>query len=129
MTRLRIALVAHDAKKPVLTAWVSAHASFLARQQLVATGTTGRTLAEAVPGLAIDCVRSGPLGGDQQIGARIVEGLLDLLVFFWDPLTAQPHEPDVRALLRIAQVYDIPVACSPATATLILRGLAASGET
>ncbi|WP_439578633.1 methylglyoxal synthase [Elioraea sp.] len=124
MTRLRIALVAHDVKKPELADWVAEHATFLSRHELVATGTTGRTLMDRVPGLTIERVKSGPLGGDQQIGARIVEGALDLLVFFWDPLTAQPHEPDVRALLRIAQVYDIPVACSRATASLIVRGLA-----
>lgn len=124
MTRLRIALVAHDAKKPELADWVAEHEAFLSRHALVATGTTGRTLMDRLPGLAIERLKSGPLGGDQQIGARIVEGALDLLVFFWDPLTAQPHEPDVRALLRIAQVYDIPVACSRATATLIVRGLA-----
>lgn len=123
MRRLRIALVAHDAKKPELAAWVAVHQAFLSGHALVATGTTGRTLTERMPGLAIERLKSGPLGGDQQIGARIVEGALDLLVFFWDPLTAQPHEPDVRALLRIAQVYDIPVACSRATATLLVRGL------
>lgn len=123
MRRLRIALVAHDAKKPELADWAAEHEAFLSPHDLVATGTTGRTLMQRLPGLAIERLKSGPLGGDQQIGARIVEGALDLLVFFWDPLTAQPHEPDVRALLRIAQVYDIPVACSRATATLIVRGL------
>jgi methylglyoxal synthase len=124
MRRLSIALVAHDAKKAELSEWVVEHEAFLSRHALVATGTTGRRLMDRMPGLAIERLKSGPLGGDQQIGARIVEGALDLLVFFWDPLTAQPHEPDVRALLRIAQVYDIPVACSRATATLIVRGLA-----
>jgi methylglyoxal synthase len=121
--RVRIALVAHDAKRPELADWAADHQAFLSRHALVATSTTGRTLMERLPGLAIERLRTGQLGGDQQIGARIVEGALGLSVLFWGPLTAQPHEPDVRALLRIAQVYDIPVACSRATATLIVRGL------
>ena len=116
MTRLRIALVAHDARKPMLAEWVAAHASFLARHALVATGTTGRVLTEAVPGLAIDCVRSGPLGGDQQIGAMIATGEVQMLIFFVDPLTAMPHDVDVKALMRLAIVYDIPMALNLATA-------------
>jgi methylglyoxal synthase len=128
MSRLRIALVAHDAKKPELADWVAEHRAFLSEHALVATGTTGRTLTERLPDLVVERLKSGPLGGDLQIGARIADGALDILVFFWDPLTAQPHEPDVRALLRVAQVYDVPVACNAATASLLLRGLAAKGD-
>lgn len=128
MSRLRIALVAHDAKKPELADWVAEHRAFLSGHALVATGTTGRTLTERLPDLAVERLKSGPLGGDLQIGARIADGALDILVFFGDPLTAQPHEPDVRALLRVAQVYDVPVACNAATARLLLRGLAGKGD-
>lgn len=122
-----IALVAHDARKDDLVAWASGHCGVLAKHRLVATGTTGRRLIDEI-GLEVECLRSGPFGGDQQIGSRIAEGLLDSLVFFWDPLAAQPHEPDVRALLRIAVVWNIPVACNWSTADLLMASLTPPGD-
>ncbi len=119
----RIALVAHDAKKPALAEFAAAHAARLAPHTLIATATTGGVLHARCPGLTVETVLSGPLGGDQQIGAMIAEGRLDALVFFSDPLTAQPHDPDVKALIRIAQVRDIPVALNPATAALLVPWL------
>jgi methylglyoxal synthase len=119
----RIALVAHDAKKPALAEFTAAHAAKLAPHTLIATATTGGVLRARCPGLTVEAVLSGPLGGDQQIGAMIAEGRLDALVFFSDPLTAQPHDPDVKALIRIAQVRDIPVALNPATAALLVPWL------
>lgn len=113
--RRNIALVAHDHKKDALIDWAKINKDTLAQHDLVATGTTGRMLGERV-GLNVRCLRSGPLGGDQQLGALICEDQVDMLVFFWDPLEPQPHDPDVRALLRIAVVYDTPTACNRATA-------------
>ncbi|MFI6580948.1 methylglyoxal synthase [Embleya sp. NPDC050493] len=114
-----IALVAHDRCKPEMLAWARTHRATLARHRLYATGTTGGILADELD-LEIIRFRSGPLGGDQQIGSRIAEGAVDLLVFFWDPLSPQPHEPDVRALLRLAVLADIPVACNRATADFVI---------
>jgi methylglyoxal synthase len=118
-TRHRIALVAHDNKKADLIEWAQFNRGSLTRHDLVATGTTGLLLHEEV-GLDVKRMQSGPLGGDMQIGALITEGDIDLLIFFWDPLEPQPHDPDVRALLRIAVVYNTPTACNRATADFLI---------
>ena len=114
-----IALIAHDGKKDELIAWCRKHADMLGRHFLCGTGTTARMVTDAT-GLPVRGYSSGPLGGDQQIGARIVEGKIDLVVFFSDPLTAAPHDTDVKALMRIAQVYDIPFAPNAATADFLI---------
>lgn len=116
----KIALIAHDSKKQDLITWAKANKELLATHFLCATGTTGSLIQEKV-GLPVKTYNSGPLGGDQQIGAKIVEGEIDLVIFLWDPLAAQPHDPDVRALLRIAVVYNIPIANNLATADFILE--------
>ena len=115
-----IALIAHDGKKHELIDWCKANAEVLKRHFLCGTGTTARMITDATD-LPVRGYNSGPLGGDQQIGAKIVEGKIDFVIFFSDPLTAAPHDPDVKALMRIAQVYDIPFANNKATADFLIR--------
>jgi methylglyoxal synthase len=115
-----IALIAHDNEKPKLIKWCIDNLEILEQHSLCGTGTTARMIADKT-GLVIRGYNSGPLGGDQQIGAKIVEGRIDMIIFFSDPLTAQPHDPDVKALMRIAQVYDIPMAINKATADFMIR--------
>lgn len=114
-----IALIAHDNKKKELIDWCETNKEILKQHFLCGTGTTARMIADHT-GLPVRGYNSGPLGGDQQIGAKIVEGRVDFIIFFSDPLTAQPHDPDVKALLRIAQVYDIPIANNKATADFLI---------
>jgi len=115
----KIALIAHDNKKRDLLEWAAFNQAVLAAHQLYATGTTGGLLEQEL-GLAVTKFRSGPLGGDQQVGAKIADGELDMLVFFWDPLEPQPHDPDVKALLRLAVLWDIAVACNRTSADYII---------
>ena len=115
----RIALIAHDNMKKEIIDWCQKNREILGRHFLCGTGTTARMIADRT-GLPVYGYNSGPLGGDQQVGAQIVEGKIDLVIFFSDPLTAQPHDPDVKALLRIAQVYDIPIANNKATADFMI---------
>jgi methylglyoxal synthase len=117
--RRRIALVAHDDKKEDLLEWARYNRDVLARHDLFATGSTGRMLADELD-IGLTRFQSGPLGGDQQIGSRIAEGDIDLLIFFWDPLASQPHESDVKALVRIAVLWNIPIACNRASADFII---------
>ncbi len=117
--RKRIALVAHDNTKPDLMEWVKDNRERLAQHELFATGSTSEQLEDELD-TGIHALKSGPLGGDQQIGAKIAEGDIDFLVFFWDPLTPQPHDPDVQALLRMAVVWNIPVACDRASADFMI---------
>ncbi len=115
-----IALIAHDGKKPTLIQWCEDNKEILKNHFLCGTGTTARMISDKT-GLPVRGYNSGPLGGDQQIGAKVVEGRIDLIIFFSDPLTAQPHDPDVKALTRIAQVYDIPIAVNKASADFMIK--------
>ena len=115
----RIALIAHDNCKPGLVDWARYNRQTLAGHELFGTGTTGALLASEL-GLDVTCFLSGPLGGDQQVGAAIVEGRVDFVIFFWDPLEPHPHDVDVKALLRIAVVYNVPIACNRSTADFML---------
>jgi methylglyoxal synthase len=115
----KIALIAHDNKKPDLLEWVKFNKELLLQHELFATGTTGKILEQTI-GCKITTFESGPLGGDQQIGARIAEGYIDFLIFFWDPLESLSHDPDVKALLRMATVWNIPTACNRASADFLI---------
>lgn len=118
----RIALVAHDSQKSSLVDWVKQHHALLQNHEFWATGTTGKTIAEQTE-LSINCLKSGPLGGDQQIGAMIAEQKIDILIFFIDPLSALPHDVDVKALIRISTLYQIPFACNVASADFIIESV------
>ena len=117
---MRIALIAHDKKKDDMIKFAIANEPFLSEHLLVATGTTGKRIMENTS-LKVTCYKSGPLGGDQEIGAQVANNKIDLVIFFRDPLTAQPHEPDVSALLRLCDVYEIPLATNKSTATMLIR--------
>lgn len=121
---MKIALIAHDEKKDLIVKLATAYEPILKQHELYATGATGQRIMEATD-LSITRMKSGPLGGDQQIGALISDNKLDMVIFLRDPLTAQPHEPDVNALIRLSDVYEIPLATNIGTAEMLLRGLQA----
>lgn len=116
----RVALIAHDHKKEALIRWCQKNQDILGQQFLCGTGTTARLISENT-GLPVEALKSGPLGGDQEVGARIAEGKIDMVIFFSDPLEAQPHDPDIKALLRIANVYDVPFANNRSTADFMIH--------
>lgn len=116
----RIALIAHDAKKDELIDWVKCNADALARHSLWSTGTTGKRIKEACPQLSVTALKSGPLGGDQQIGARIAEGALDVIIFFTDAMSPHPHDADIRALTRLSTLYNVAIAPNRATADFLI---------
>lgn len=120
MLKKTIALIAHDNKKPDIIRWANENKTTLSRFDLCGTGTTAKLVAEET-GLTVKGYLSGPLGGDLEIGAKVAEKQIDIVIFFWDPLQAQPHDPDVKALLRIAALYDIPIATNISTANYILH--------
>ncbi|MGE0503672.1 MAG: methylglyoxal synthase [Rhizobiaceae bacterium] len=117
---LRLALIAHDEKKDDMVSFADAHRDWLATCELVATGTTGQRIIDACPGLTLRRMKSGPLGGDQQIGSLIADGAVDAVIFLVDPLTPLPHDVDVKALMRLAAVYDVPLALNRATAEMLV---------
>ncbi len=119
---MKIALIAHDKMKPEIIEFAKKYRDVLTKHDLVATGTTGHRIIEAT-GLNIKCFRSGPLGGDQEIGSKVANGEIDMIFFFRDPLTAQPHEPDINALLRLSDVYKIPLATNISTAEHMIGNL------
>jgi len=126
-SRKHIALVAHDNKKKDLLEWAKFNRDLLAEHDLYATGTTG-TLLEKILDVPFTKLQSGPLGGDQQIGAKIVDNKIDFLIFFWDPLEMMPHDPDVKALLRMAVVWNIPIACNRASADFMISSPLMDGK-
>lgn len=119
MKKCRIAVIAHDLKKKSLAEWVSCNAESLKDFDIWATESTGKMILKETD-LPVNLLLSGPLGGDAQVGAMITEGKVDMVIFFWDPLTAQPHDVDVKALLRLAVLYDVPIACNRSTANFIV---------